>query len=578
MNRWTNVRRSDNIVNAYPIDRLLLAVILLLVAICLPADAATFYVAPDGQGDDNDTGSVPEQAWATADFAVTQVSSGDSIHFLPGIHTRATSLLIPVGVSLIGAGPGSVIAVTVSDSYSWGFVLSSPTVNTDGNQTISHLRFVGTGNNPSSTEQNITGAIRINLRGNVHIHDCEFEDFDDNAVTFSGQGDAGGEPTAWAVGNMFYDNTLINTCKEQLPGEWMSGGLQIGAQEDMEIFGNYFDETARGTGSCGYNIKYYANGWNRGLKIHDNTFLKLPGGPSWNDWNFAIELWNWMGGVEIYDNIIEGSIDVVQSVSGEYDFAVKIHDNTFGYDALPTSSGSWANLNAAVYLEHACVDVEIFNNLMRNLETPFRFSPLDGDTYEDIRIHHNVIHSIGNDTPGEDVGCNILNFAGPGSWTVRNLFFEHNSVYTDVGAAGWALIFPAQTFEHVYIRNNIIQGFDSTPIEFNGSNTDVLFIQNNNFYGNGSNLPNVTGAPTNYTSSGNITTAPGFSDAPAELTLRASSDNIDAGLDLGYETDVLGHPVPIGPGPDIGAYEYGAVIFSDGFEAGDTSLWSAGVP
>ena len=41
-----------------------------------------------------------------------------------------------------------------------------------------------------------------------------------------------------------------------------------------------------------------------------------------------------------------------------------------------------------------------------------------------------------------------------------------------------------------------------------------------------------------------------------DLHLQANSPAIDLGVDLSYTRDYDGNPVPIGPAPDAGAYEY----------------------
>lgn len=69
--------------------------------------------------------------------------------------------------------------------------------------------------------------------------------------------------------------------------------------------------------------------------------------------------------------------------------------------------------------------------------------------------------------------------------------------------------------------------------------------------------------------------------APAlnDYRLRPDSPAVDAGLDLGFDTDLAGTPVPLGLAPDIGAYELDPrdLVFADGFETGDTAAWSSSV-
>jgi hypothetical protein len=42
---------------------------------------------------------------------------------------------------------------------------------------------------------------------------------------------------------------------------------------------------------------------------------------------------------------------------------------------------------------------------------------------------------------------------------------------------------------------------------------------------------------------------------PSGFAPKPSSPAVDRGADLGFATDFAGHPVPLGSGPDIGAFE-----------------------
>ena len=56
---------------------------------------------------------------------------------------------------------------------------------------------------------------------------------------------------------------------------------------------------------------------------------------------------------------------------------------------------------------------------------------------------------------------------------------------------------------------------------------------------------------------GSFEADPQFVNKEAEdFQLRASSPAIDRGIDLGLGVDILGKPVPIGSGVEIGSYEY----------------------
>ena len=365
-------------------------------------------------------------------------TSGDIIHIEVGTITETTNSEIAVGVSLEGHGVTSIVTSTVAGSWSPTIYLASTTINTNGNQHISNIKFSGgTVGTPVAW-----AAIYVQARGNVSIHDCTFENFFQDGVIFNGQATMGGsgEPSTWCTGNTFYNNVVTNCARLVTDsGTWMTGALCIGAQDGILIHDNTFTETARGSGNCGYPIKMWADGYNRGIKIYDNYMYKLPSSANWWDWNFCIELWYWMGGCEIYNNYMEGSIDIDHVTTGIYSFGLKVYGNTFGYTTLPPSSGDWTNLSAGLYIEFACTSVFIYGNTFHNLESPFRFSPRS-EAVGNIYIYDNIINGIGN--AAGNAGCNLMNFSYSG-WTMTGLYFINNTVYSGSNGGQYGLIIPS---------------------------------------------------------------------------------------------------------------------------------------
>jgi hypothetical protein len=528
--------------------------ILLFIPFALQAQT-TYYVA--AAGGNNGNPGTSGSPWATLAYAVTQVSATDTIYMQAGTHNLASGVDLPVGVSLRGVdSTNSVIHSTISTDYSWAINLYSASNNTAGNQTVKNLKFTGIGDNPASGEGNITGAIAITNRGSVTIRNCSFRDFDDNAVNFRGDVTAGDghEADHWCTNNRFYDNIIVNCSKQQgYPNGWMSGSLQIGAQSGMRIYNNYIQENTRAVNNCGYPIKYVDGGYNKDLRIYDNTIIKRPAGTNWNDWNFAIELWFYRGGVRIYDNHIEGSIDIDHVQRNGYDTALVVRDNAFGYSSLPTSSGDWTNLNAGVYIEFGCENIYIHSNTFTNLESPFRFSPRD-ESVNKVWIYNNIINQIGN--VASDAGCNLMNFAGDG-YSIDSLFFVNNTVYAGSNGEQYGLIIPEEIFTYLRIENNTFQGFGTRPIEITGTNINQLSIQNNIFYGNGTNSANVTGSPSNYTNANNLTSIPGYVTPGSNFTLTESANARGAGKTNTWNTVDFAGSSWLNP-PSIGAYEYGS--------------------
>ena len=82
----------------------------------------------------------------------------------------------------------------------------------------------------------------------------------------------------------------------------------IGWQDGIDIHHNNLNTTARPLSHNGWPIKYYSNGYLRGVKIHDNTLIKSPfqGSQPFSppDWDFAIEFFN-VQGMELIKEVIE---------------------------------------------------------------------------------------------------------------------------------------------------------------------------------------------------------------------------------------------------------------------------------
>jgi hypothetical protein len=72
----------------------------------------------------------------------------------------------------------------------------------------------------------------------------------------------------------------------------------------------------------------------------------------------------------------------------------------------------------------------------------------------------------------------------------------------------------------------------------------------------------------------NITTPPSFQNAPTDLSLQPGSLNINAGIDAGYTTDILGNAIVIPA--DIGAYEFtpSLTLYGTGADQAINLIWT----
>ena len=177
----------------------------------------------------------------------------------------------------------------------------------NGNQTISYLTMRG----------NLTtwSAIQVNFRSNVEIHHVTVENFYGEGVVFYGMQEMlHGEvsnpyeaghpaPNYRTTGNYIHHCILTNNAIYTTEGK---GNLRFGQQLGFRVEHCTITQTARATGSNGYGIKFYQDGWNRGTKCLYNT-IKVARHVS-GKFNFALEIWYEEGGEYAY-NDIEGCCD-----------------------------------------------------------------------------------------------------------------------------------------------------------------------------------------------------------------------------------------------------------------------------
>ena len=500
---------------------------------------ATYYISTSGNNGNAGTLASP---WRNLSYACsTAITAGDIIHVIAGTYNEATQSSLRVGVSIEGEGITSIIRSQVGGT-SYTIRAESGAQNTNGNQHISNIKMDG-------SSQIAYGAILVNYRGNVEIYNCTFVDFNYNGVWYNN----GEPPTTWATGNKFHHNTVTNC------GGYIGinrDNLHINGQDGMLIYNNTITQN-RANGLNG-NCIGAVEGFNKNVKIYNNTLNKTCIAGT-TPWDFALEFWNCLGGIEIYDNIITGSIDLVLTSKGTSSYSVWIHDNIIGQPTLLAKQSV-----RGVLLEYECSDVIIERNYIHDVAAGVyaQQGHSHSDLISNIHIRYNIFNNIGS----------LLNATGWGVyWSQEgggditnnlniwnNVFIAANNAYTTSFGIG---VPSSGTATNISIRNNIIQGFDSSPIYGNGNEggvVDVLSIENNIFYQNGnSNAPlYVNGfVPTNNTTQNNLIVDPLFVSA-SDFHLQAGSDGIDGGLDVGLLYDYEDYPVT--DPPNIGAYEAGS--------------------
>jgi hypothetical protein len=516
--------------------------IIILIFLSTAVGATTYYIDPSGNDSNNGSSGSP---WKTLAYACSKAtSSGDVIHVNAGTYTETAQSMLAVGVSIEGAGVISVIQSHVGGS-SFTIYLYSSSQGTNGNQHISNIKMDG-------NALTAYGAIKIDRRSNVEIYNCTFVDFNYWGVFFQG----GESPTVYSSGNKFHNNIVTN-CAGYYGGEG-KGNLAACGQDGMLIYNNVITQN-RGTndGVCIKGVE----GYNKNVKIHNNTLSKtFTAGTT--SWDFAIEIWNWLGGNEVYNNSITGSVDVGgrSNTKGTSTYSTWIHDNTIGQNALIASE----NIHG-ILLEGECEDVIIERNYIKNVAQgiPYGIIWATPENFKNIRISYNILYNIGvADTFTDWKGWGIRSQSSYGALhSSDNIEIWNNTIISHTYGGRTAMLgigVPSfSTATNVSIRNNIIQGFAYAvygSLGVTGASVDYLSVENNSFYQNGySNIQYDGITPTHNTTQNNITTNPLFVSS-SDFHLQTGSPAINTGLHIAtllydYDDMMIGNP------PEIGAYE-----------------------
>lgn len=535
---------------------------------------ATYYMStPANGGSDLNNGSIGSPVATLGRAAAIAIAVGDIIHVNAGTYTITSPVNIRVGVSIEGAGDTSLFNCNYSASWYNGhsIILSSSSEGTDGNQHIRNIKMSG-GSGVNS--EIATAPILVEKRKNVEIDHCTIVNFFEHGVMFIGSTiTSDSVPTVYPTGNSFHDNIVTNCATFVGMGGGSGAGkgcLAIGGQRDMLIYNNTLTVSYRSGGINGYCVKYAEGGNIIGCKFYNNTFIRPPYSGINNDFDFALEFWNIRGGVEIYNNTTNGSIDFggqTMTDAAGYGFSAKVHNNTIG----------WSSMQGA---EQLGIDIEgtqtgglyIYNNHFKNLSKPINFyqgfAAGGHDICNDIYIYYNIFEGVSSGYYGVQFGNGSGISAYNNTSTFDNINFLNNVFYAGAGntPSGGLHINPAGASNNIRVRNNIIYGFTGeSPITItvrSGITMSNLYIQNNDFYGNAhsNTVYYYSGTPSPQTVTDNKTTNPLFVSAPTDFSLQSLSPAIDAGIALGLSfitSDYAGNSIPVNSIPDIGVYEYG---------------------
>jgi len=533
--------------------------------------ATTYYISTTGN-DATGNGTIGNP-WKTLSKATSTITtSGNIIHVNAGTYTETQTSYLRPGVSIEGDGMTTTI-INSALTGTWSTLLELSSSNgTNGNQSISALTLDG-GYVSESNVKSWVG-IWITGRSNVLIHHCRLRNWKQSSTIFNGNtntnpGTDVGQ--SFATGNKFYDNIVTNSAA--MYNGTGQGALMLGFQNGMQIYNNNIQQIERVNFANGWPIKYWNQGWLKGVKIYNNTLTKIPYSGSYpgenGNWDFAIEFFN-IEGLEIYGNTIQGAIDMAYNYKGAYGYCAWIHDNTISHPVLGT------RIEGGIIFEYRTESAIVENNIINNKTYGITFNtrgyaengddryylpggpPVGGYSYiVDCIIRKNLFSNIYAGTGiGNRFAIGVIS-DGPDDPQINNMQIYNNTIVAKPGDPAYVgLDFSSQpngNCSGLYIRNNIVNGFSSSWLRGSNGATNITncVVTHNDAFGNGgSNTPGWPGGnPTSYTYTNNLAVNPQFVSA-TDFHLQASSTLIDLGVNVG---------IPFtGIAPDRGYAEFGS--------------------
>jgi len=520
-----------------------------------------YWIATNG--DDNSGDGAYGNPWKTLAYAATQATlTGDIIHVRAGTYIETTQTVLAPGVSIFGAGDTSII--TTATALDPIIAAYSVTQGTDGNQSISYLKFDG--------DLTALSCIKTKARSNFSLHHCTIVDFvgaDPGVVDIDGRYTGSSEPTTYATGCSVHHCTFTNNGYDFLYSAdtyFAYGTLGVGGVSGMLIYDNVINNVTGGR--YGYGIRSI-RGHVRGLKIYNNTIsLNFRDSVGYYSYAFAVELWTGHGGVEIYNNTcVDGGIDVSGygwSDDYAYGYALSVHDNDVQMTSQPATIES-----GLIFESGFSGGVYVYNNFVKNFQTALVFSLRENSLVQDIDgfyVYYNIFAEIGQNATMTGYGMQYNMVKTSASYTPAiNDFRVYNNVF--YRAAGTVQIYGINMvakdsvtglgadWSNISVKNNIWYNV-YTPCKWEDQTVDVVGIDKNISYNATNNNRFVNCVLTNDTLVAMLTGDPTFVSA-VDYHLQAGSPCINAGIATGlafittdYDDEAIANP------PEIGAYEF----------------------
>ncbi len=523
--------------------------------ISLKAQAATYYISTaEGGGSNSNSGTI-SSPWLTLSYACRKVGSpGDTIHITKGKYIETSQCILAPGVSIIGEGYSThIISHYDNGSESFRNVLiymSSDKESSEGNQSISFILLDG-------DLYKGRRAIYCRYRNNVSIHHCAIINFRKSGINFYSE-------TSWTEPPLTYStncNISYNYISDSTenPDNGAECNLRIAGYEDVEISYNTIVHTARISGRSVYTSQL------KDCRINNNTFYCRK--EVMDYWNFAMELFNIRGGLEVYENTVfgGGTIDLAgHSIEkGNFEYSASVHDN---YLILPDPVKYSDHIVVAITVEawEKIESVYIFNNLIKNFPwgincTMGKYDKWGGNgTIDDLYIYNNIIENPSHtDKALSSFGIAILKQTNADYR--NNINILNNTLIGNTHYAWRGIVYEVTgRNNNINIKNNIVQGFTKYGIiiDYFDGNIGDLNIDNNLIHKSGNRNEVFFSGPKsfrNFTNNNHLKSDPRFV-SKTDLHLGPDSPAISAGTFVGLIKDHEGKEWSLPP--SIGAFEY----------------------
>lgn len=553
-------------------------ILILFISLCCGffTKATTYYISSTGS-DVTGTGTL-SNPWKTLSKATSTVTIiGDIIHIKLGTYTETIQSNLSTGVSIEGEGLSTTIIKSIQiGTWSNFLSLNSNSDGTNGNQHITGLTLDG--GYVSETNLKTWVGIWVTARSNVIIHDCSLINWKQTAIIFNGIASATNPGTdvgyVKATGNKIYNCTISNSAA--MYNGTGQGAIMYGFQNGMEIYNNNISQTQRVNFANGWCIKYWNQGWSDQCKIYNNTLTKIPYSGTYpgenGNWDFCIELFS-NSGLQIYNNTIQGAIDLNYNFKKTFGYSVWIHNNNLVHAVLGTK------VEGAIILEFRTESALIENNIINNKTYGISFNTRGVTNRGGDRLN-----TVGDNIPGGysylvdniirgNLFYNMYGGTGIGNRfaigvisestndpQINNFRIYNNTIEAKSGDPTYIGIDLSSMSngngQGMYIQNNIVKGVSCCWLEGSSTHTNInnCFVQNNCTYQNGNNSPDFpAGNPIAYTYTNNLVNInPLFNTGL--YTLQCSSPCIDKGINVGLPY--------YGTAPDIGYAESNCYIVS----------------